>query len=256
MNPYLKTGLHRGLVAAFALAASCALRAGDFDRGDDYAEPRYKPMTEVVVGFGGDFFSTGETHCDYWGYNCVTFRDFELRNTAGPRASFHFAPVRHFQLNLNVDHQAPRVTTTAQDCTSGTCYDVTVDLGKLKLTRAGLVALYRAPLRRADFYLGGGLEFPVNSSFSTDSIWTCQDPPGCTLGDVVNEDVSAGYNLTMGVDIRMSRAVWFNIEAVVRGYDLDLNYQAAPGRTANNPGLKLRDSVSEANLNFGVGFRF
>lgn len=256
MTHFPTPALRGALLASAALLACGALRANDFERGGDAAESRYKPMTELVVGFGGNFYSTGETDCDYWGYNCVTFRDFELRNTAGPRVSFHFAPVRHFQLNLNVDHQAPRVTTTAQDCTSGTCYDATVDLGKLKLTRAGLVALYRAPMRRVDVYLGGGLEFPVSSSFSTDAIWTCQDPPGCTLGDRVREEVSTGYNLTLGVDIRMSRSVRFNIETVVRGYDLDLTYETLPGRTPNNPGLKLRDSVSEANLNFGVGFRF
>jgi len=243
--------------AATGLAlAAPALRAQDYDAPppeDDWNQPKNRRTAEIVVGAAGVGYSIGSYSCSYYYNTCVSNSNFDLKSTFTPRVSFHLFPVRHFQVNLSYEMPEPKATTTAQDI-YGNSYEA--DLGKLKLHRLSVTALYRHPTRNFDFYLGGGLDAHINTGFDTDPQWQCLDYPACTLGDNVTADAGTGFHLTMGVDIRMSRSVYFNIEGNGRSYDTTFTYHSRNGIPTVNTGLKLSDKVTEGSLAFGVGFRF
>ena len=257
------------LLAAAAtglIISAPALRAQDYDTPppeDEWSQPKNRRTAEIVIGGAGVGYSIGSTSCNYYYNTCVNYSNFDLKSTFTPRVSFHLFPVRHFQINLSYEMPEPKATTTAQD-NAGNTYEA--DLGKLKLHRLSVTALYRHPTRNFDFYLGGGLDAHVNTGFDTDPQWQCLNPnpqptdPGyptaCTLGDNINAEVGTGFHLTMGVDIRMSRSVYFNIEGSGRSYDTTFTYRSKNGNTTQNTGLKLSDKVAEGSLAFGVGIRF
>ncbi len=230
---------------------------------DEWSQPKSRRIAEIVIGGSGVSYSVGSTSCSYYYNTCVNYSNFDLKSTFTPRVSLHFFPVRHFQVNLSYEMPEPKATTTAQDY-YGKTYEA--DLGKLKLRRLSVTALYRYPRRNFDFYLGGGLDAHINTGFDTDPQWQCLNPnprptdPGypsaCTLGDNITAEAGTGFHLTMGVDIRMSRSIYFNIEGNGRSFDTAFTYRSKNGNTTQNTGLKLTDKVTEGSLAFGVGIRF
>jgi opacity protein-like surface antigen len=259
-------------IALLALALSGlaftapALHAQDYDATppeDEWSQPKNRKTAEIVFGAAGVGYSVGSYNCSYYYNTCVSNANFDIKSTFTPRLSFHLFPVRHFQINLSLEMPEPKATTTAQDA-YGNNYEA--DLGKLKLRRLSVTALYRHPTRNFDFYLGGGLDGHFNTGFETDPQWLCLNPrplptdPGypaaCTLGDNVTAEAGTGFHLTMGVDIRMSRNVYFNIEGNGRSYDTTFTYRSKNGNVTQNTGLKLTDKVTEGSLAFGVGIRF
>ncbi len=244
------------LALVLSLALPRAARADDFD--GDWDRPRKEGGGELLFGFSGNSFSSGTTTCSYYYNSCATSQKFDLKSVSAPRLSLHFFPLRHFQIGVDFDHVEPRATIFADvyDPTTRTYYTQETDLGKLKLTRAGVSAFYRAPMRNLDFYLGGGLEVPLEKKFSTAAAWRCQDGPACLKSDEVTADVSTGYRLAIGVDIKLSRDVWFNIEGIGKSYDTEFTFHSVgPAPTGNN-NLKYSDRVTEGVLTFGIGLRF
>ena len=159
--------------------AAPALRAQDYGAPppeDEWNQPKSRRTAEIVIGGAGVGYSVGSTSCSYYYNTCVSNSNFDLKSTFTPRVSFHLFPVRHFQINLSYEMPETKATTTAQDY-AGNTYEA--DLGKLKLHRLSVTALYRHPTRSFDFYLGGGLDAHINTGFNTDPQWQCLNP--CTL---------------------------------------------------------------------------
>ena len=142
------------------------------------------------------------------------------------------------------------------DPVSGYYYTQETDLGKLTLSRAGVSAFYRMPSRNFEFYLGGGLDIPLQKKFTTDPAWRCQDGPACLQSDNVTANVSTGFRLAIGIDIKLSKSVWFNIEGVGKSYDTDFTFHSVGAVPTGNNNLKYSDKVTEGLLSFGIGLRF